>query len=64
MNGSGARGVLIVPKGQVLEHGLQSAFHASHKQAEYEIVIAGLKLVSHMGTNRVILCSDPQLVIN
>nr|XP_025703449.1 uncharacterized protein LOC112805264 [Arachis hypogaea] len=61
--GSGAGILLESSDGIVLEHSLRFSFKASNNQAEYEALIAGLKLAADLNiTNLTILC-DSLLVV-
>lgn len=42
--GSGAKLILINPKGAIVEYTLQIVFPASNNEAKYEALIIGLKL--------------------
>ncbi|XP_072077775.1 uncharacterized protein [Arachis hypogaea] len=60
--GSGA-GIIIVNQGVTqIEVSLKFDFPASNKQAEYEALIAGLKLVEEVGATKVVVFSDFQVV--
>lgn len=61
---SGAGVVLEGQEEEVLKHVVQLAFHASKNKSQYVAMAVGLKLALCMGTNRVILYSNSQLVIN
>ncbi|KAG5557203.1 hypothetical protein RHGRI_007467 [Rhododendron griersonianum] len=62
--GAGAGIVLVSPSGTLHEHSLSIGFPATNNEAEYEALIAGLKLARHMGAEEVQVYSDSQLVIN
>lgn len=61
-NGIGAGIILEGPRGITVEHALRFNFKASNNQAEYEALIAGLKLAKEMGAQRVRCHTDSQLV--
>ena len=61
-NRSGAGIILEGPRGITVEHALRFNFKASNNQAEYEALIAGLKLAKEMGAQRVKCYTDSQLV--
>lgn len=46
--------VLEGPNGFMLEHSLMFKFKASNNQAEYEALVAGLKLAKDIGARKVI----------
>ncbi|MCI38759.1 gag-pol polyprotein, partial [Trifolium medium] len=48
IRGSGAGVVLEGPNGVLIEQSLRFAFKASNNQAEYEALIAGMKLAKEM----------------
>ncbi|MCI61502.1 gag-pol polyprotein, partial [Trifolium medium] len=48
LRGSGAGVVLKGPDGVLIEQSLRFAFKASNNQAEYEALIAGMKLAKEM----------------
>ena len=62
--GAGAKIVLITPKGIRLEHSFKLGFKASNNEAEYEALIAGLKIAFDLGARNVEVYSDSQLVVN
>ncbi|MCI56122.1 gag-pol polyprotein, partial [Trifolium medium] len=49
LRGSGAGIVLEGPDGVLIEQSLRFEFRASNKQAEYEALIAGIRLATEMG---------------
>ena len=65
-SGSGARVgiVAITPKGIKLERSFRLGFKASNNEAEYEALLAGLKVVSDLGAKEVEVYSDSRLVVN
>ncbi|XP_008231833.1 PREDICTED: uncharacterized protein LOC103331001 [Prunus mume] len=62
--GCGAGLVLISPDKTVLEYALRFQFHASNNEAEYEALLAGLRLAKEMGARQIQIFSDSQLVIH
>ena len=62
--GSGARIVIITPKGIKLEHSFRLGFRASNNKAEHEALLAGLRAVSDLGAREVEVYSDSRLVVN
>ncbi|XP_052723752.1 uncharacterized protein LOC128193711 [Vigna angularis] len=60
---SGAGIVLEGPNGFLLEHSLIFKFKVSNNQAEYEALVAGLKLAKDMGARRVTCHTDSELVV-
>ncbi|XP_020230474.1 uncharacterized protein LOC109811211 [Cajanus cajan] len=60
--GSGAGVILEGPKGIVLEQSLRFRFKASNNQAEYEALLAGLRLAEDMGASRVKCLTDSKVV--
>jgi ribonuclease HI len=64
IRGSGAGVVLEGPDGVLIEQSLHFAFKASNNQAEYEALIAGMKLAREMEVTDLRAKSDSQLVTN
>ena len=62
--GAGARIVVITPEGIKLEHSFRLGFKASNNEAEYEALLAGLRVVSNLGAKEVEIYSDSRLVVN
>ncbi|KAM2034557.1 hypothetical protein ACFXTH_037634 [Malus domestica] len=56
--------VLTTPDKVVMEYALRFKFKASNNEAEYEALIAGLRLAKHLGVKRIDIFSDSQLVVN
>ncbi|XP_057425809.1 uncharacterized protein LOC130719190 [Lotus japonicus] len=63
-NGSGARVTLQGPRELVLEQSLRFQFKASNNQAEYEALIAGLKLAIEVQIDSLLVRTDSLLVAN
>ncbi|XP_073109308.1 uncharacterized protein [Elaeis guineensis] len=61
--GSGADFLLTGLEGVVTEHALRFDFKASNNQAEYEALVAGLKLALELGIDRLQVFSDSQLIV-
>ena len=64
VNGSGAGIVLESPEGETIEHSLRSEFPSSNNIAEYEALIAGMKLAEKLQVRSSTAFSDSQLVVN
>ncbi|WJX63867.1 hypothetical protein P8452_48702 [Trifolium repens] len=64
IRGSGAGIVLEGPDGVLIEQSLRFAFKASNNQAEYEALLAGMKLAKEMDITDLKAKSDSQLVTN
>ncbi|XP_016651049.1 PREDICTED: uncharacterized protein YpeP-like [Prunus mume] len=64
LQGCGAGLVLISPDKVVLEYALHFKFHASNNEAEYEALLAGLRLAKEMGAKQVQIFIDSQLVVH
>ncbi|XP_038973279.1 uncharacterized protein Mb2253c-like [Phoenix dactylifera] len=62
--GSGACLVLTSPDGVVAEQALRLEFPASNNKAEYEALIAGLKLAKELKAEDLKVFSDSQLVVS
>ncbi|KAL0420642.1 UNVERIFIED_CONTAM: hypothetical protein Slati_3087100 [Sesamum latifolium] len=61
--GSGAGVELTSSEGDELEYALRFDFKASNNEAEYESLIAGIRMALDAGTKSLITYSDSQLVI-
>ncbi|XP_020201881.1 uncharacterized protein LOC109787736 [Cajanus cajan] len=59
--GSGAGIILEGPRGITLEQSLRFQFKASNNQAEYEALLAGLRLAEDMGASRVKCRTDSKV---
>ncbi|KAK1399685.1 hypothetical protein POM88_009548 [Heracleum sosnowskyi] len=62
-NGAGAGIVLISPEGHKLQSSIHFAFYATNNDAEYEALIAGLKLALEMKVENLTVFSDSMLVV-
>nr|KYP44032.1 Retrovirus-related Pol polyprotein from transposon 17.6 [Cajanus cajan] len=60
--GSGAGVILEGPRGITLEQSLRFRFKASNNQAEYEALLAGLRLAEDMGASKVKCRTDSKVV--
>ena len=47
-----------------MEHSFRLGFRASKNEAEYEALLAGLRVISNLGDREVEVYSDSQLVVN
>ncbi|KAM0977043.1 hypothetical protein ACFX2C_019871 [Malus domestica] len=56
--------VLTTPDKVAMEYALRFKFKASNNEAEYEVILAGLRLAKHLGVKRINIFSDSQLVVN
>ena len=63
-NGSGAGIILISPEGHRFHSALRFGFKASNNEAEYEALLAGLRVAQEVKASSVQCFSDSQLVIN
>ncbi|XP_012856960.1 PREDICTED: uncharacterized protein LOC105976225 [Erythranthe guttata] len=62
--GGGAGIVLTSPDGDEFEYAQRFDFKASNNEAEYEALIAGIRLALAAGARKLIIHSDSQLVVN
>ncbi|PON74930.1 Ribonuclease H [Parasponia andersonii] len=62
-NGASASLVLISPEGHNIHYALRFKFPVSNNEAEYEALIAGLKLAQKMKAEMIEVYSDSQLVV-
>nr|KYP73371.1 Retrovirus-related Pol polyprotein from transposon 297 family [Cajanus cajan] len=60
--GSGAGIILEGPTGLALEQSLRFAFKASNNQAEYEALLAGLRLAWEVGVQKLLCWTDSKVV--
>ena len=63
-NGSGAGIILISPEGHRFHSVLRFGFKASNNEAEYEALLAGLRIAQELKASSVQCFSDSQLVVN
>ncbi|KAM2939235.1 hypothetical protein FF1_038931 [Malus domestica] len=56
--------VLTTPDKVAIEYALRFKFKALNNEAEYEALLAGLRLAKHLGVKRIDIFSDSQLVVN
>ncbi|KAL0313356.1 UNVERIFIED_CONTAM: Ribonuclease HI [Sesamum radiatum] len=61
---SGAGVILETPQGERIQYALRFNFNASNNEAEYEALLAGMKLAQAAGAKHLEACSDSQLVVN
>ena len=64
MNESGAGAILEIPMGEKVRYALRLQFPGANKEAEYEALIAGIRLARKMGLQQLRVYSDSQLVVN
>ncbi|CAL8167674.1 unnamed protein product [Prunus armeniaca] len=62
--GSGAGLVLKTPDDSTIEYAILFQFRASNNEAEYEALLAGLRLAQSSGAEWLMICSNSQLVVN
>ncbi|CAL8990397.1 unnamed protein product [Prunus brigantina] len=62
--GCGAGLVLTTPDGGKLEYALRFGFRTSNNEAEYEALLAGLRLAKSMSARQIKIHSDSQLIVN
>ncbi|GKA71683.1 reverse transcriptase domain-containing protein [Tanacetum coccineum] len=64
VDGSGAGLILTSPEGTEFTYPLRFQFTASNNEADYEALIAGLRIVAQMGVRNVHMSVDSKLVAN
>ncbi|GJX95481.1 reverse transcriptase domain-containing protein [Tanacetum coccineum] len=64
VDGSGAGLILTNPEGTEFTYALRFPFTASNNEAEYEALIAGLRIATQMGVHNVHVSVDSKLVAN
>lgn len=62
--GSGASLILTSPEGEEVTYDLRFDFHTSNNEAEYEALLAGLRLAKQMGADIVTMLTDSRLATN
>ncbi|CAL2238412.1 unnamed protein product [Prunus armeniaca] len=62
--GYGAGLVLTTPDGSKVEYALRFNFRTSNNEAEYEALLAGLRLAKSMSMKQISIHSDSQLIVN
>nr|KYP35068.1 Transposon Ty3-I Gag-Pol polyprotein [Cajanus cajan] len=62
VKGSGAGIILEGPNNMMLELAIKFDFQATNNQAEYEALLAGLRLAKDVGVKRLMCCSDSKLI--
>ncbi|KAF7810681.1 Retrovirus-related Pol polyprotein from transposon 297 family [Senna tora] len=62
-NGSGVGVTILTPEGIAVEQALQLNFKTTNNQAEYEALIAGLRLAKELGAKQATVHSDSQLSV-
>ncbi|KAK3026883.1 hypothetical protein RJ639_042010 [Escallonia herrerae] len=61
---SGAEIILISPEGFTIEYAFRFGFQASNNEAEYEALLAGIRLAHALRVDSLSVHSDSQLVVN
>ena len=64
LNGSGARVVVVSPRGDRLRYVLQIHFDSSNNEAEYEALLYGLRMAISLAIRRLMVYGDSDLVDN
>lgn len=62
--GSGAGLILTSPEGEEVTYALRFDFHTSNNKAEYEALLAGLRLAKQIGAEAVMALGDWRLAAN
>ena len=62
--GAEAGVVIITPEGILLEHSFRLGFNAFNNEAEYEVLLAGLRAVSRLEARDVEIYSDSRPIVN
>ncbi|XP_008222088.1 PREDICTED: uncharacterized protein LOC103322009 [Prunus mume] len=62
--GCGAGLMLTTPDGRKVEYALRFNFRTSNNEAEYEALLAGLRLAKSMSAKQISIHSDSQLIVN
>nr|AAK26119.1 putative gag-pol precursor [Oryza sativa Japonica Group] len=64
LQGAGAGVTLTSPSGDVLRYLVRLDFRATNNMAEYEGLLAGLRVAAGLGIRRLLVLGDSQLVVN
>nr|CAH67296.1 OSIGBa0103O01.14 [Oryza sativa]CAH67380.1 OSIGBa0159F11.4 [Oryza sativa] len=64
LQGAGAGVTLTSPSGDVLRYLVHLDFRATNNMAEYEGLLAGLRVAAGLGIRRLLVLGDSQLVVN
>nr|ABA91954.2 retrotransposon protein, putative, unclassified [Oryza sativa Japonica Group] len=64
LQGAGAGVTLTSPSGDVLRYLVRLDFRATNNMAEYEGLLAGLRMAAGLGIRRLLVLGDSQLVVN
>ncbi|XP_022158589.1 uncharacterized protein LOC111025045 [Momordica charantia] len=62
--GCGAKILLLAPGGERFEYALRFNFRTSNNEAEYEALLAGLRVAKELGAIHIKVFNDSQLVVN
>ena len=63
-SGAGAGVILVSPEGYRIHRALRFKFDASNNEAEYEALLAGLRIARELKIENLGIVSDSQLVVN
>ncbi|GFS40591.1 hypothetical protein Acr_00g0069450 [Actinidia rufa] len=63
-HGCGAGLVIQTPSGEQMEYAIRIGFKATNNEAEYEALLAGLRIAVELGAQSLEIFSDSQLVVN
>ena len=63
-SGAGAGVILVSPEGHRIHSALRFKFDASNNEAEYEALLAGLRIARELKVENLGIVSDSQLVVN
>ncbi|XP_052206746.1 uncharacterized protein LOC127811074 [Diospyros lotus] len=63
LQGSGTGIVLVSPEGETLEYSLRFAFSSTNNVAEYEALIAEMRIARKLEVTRLVVHSDSQLIV-
>ncbi|GKG53911.1 reverse transcriptase domain-containing protein, partial [Tanacetum coccineum] len=64
VDGSGAGLILMDPEGAEITYASRFRFDATNNEAEYEAIIAGLRITEQMGVKNLQVSMDSRLVAN
>ena len=61
--GAGVSLQLRPPTGEMIEYAIRLGFPMSNNETEYEAILAGVDLAKSVSSEKLIICSDSQLVV-
>lgn len=63
-NRTGEGLILASPEGDIIQHALRFKFFFTNNKAEYEALVASLKISKELGVQHLKACNDSQLIVS